>query len=275
MPNLTTDRATKKAYFTDLDGNHLVQFQFTPDTLEFIESGLYIDRIPIGKYFNNLTWISGKPNTFELRLFVDRTQESYLIENYNQSPFDSVTRFPNQHSETRSLDILNLLAGIKNSNTSSGFASNFRDQGEKTSNKVTPTSYNASPDYPQTAFNEGTGVMPDIEALLYYVRPKGLKLSEITIQRSGEVRIDDFDMGRFIPPPMVRFYYGNLWREGYIVDVKYTLSVMNKLLVPRRLDAQIKIACTNWGYLTDLNDESLEGSEDFNTVDPNKFSNLA
>jgi len=276
MSNLTVDRAVKKAYFSDLEGGHILEFQFSPSELDFSEGGQYADRVMTGNYFTDLIWISGRPTKFNVQLFIDRTQESYTVDNYNQDPFDSFKRFPNSNPRYGNFDIVNLINGIKNSNTSSGFATSFKKAGDKGANEVQPSTYTASPHYKQSSFEENVGVIKDLEALMYYVRPKGFKLGEITIQTDGNVSVKDFEQGRFMPPPMVRFYYGSFWREGYITEVKYNLSVMNKLLVPRRMDATIEMACTQWGYLNELggstNTESgvIDASEK-----TNKYNNLA
>lgn len=273
MSNLTTDRATKKAYFTDLDGGHLLEFQFAPFELNFEEGGRFVDRLPTGRYFNELVWISGKPTEFNLQMFIDRTQESYVSENFDQDPFSDVRRFPNRNPVYGFLDIVGLIEGIKNSNTSSGFATSFKKKNQQGANEVAPSNYSASPHYVQRQFDEGSGVIPDLEALLYYVRPKGMKLSEATIHKDGSVKVTDYEQARFTPPPMIRFYYGNLWREGYVIEVKYNLSVMNKLLVPKRMDADIKIACTNWGYLNEMGSGSIDGAIDAYDTIPNKSNN--
>lgn len=262
MPNLTTDRAVKKAYFSNLEGGRIVEFQFSPASLGFEESSKYATRVKTGSYFTDLVWISGNPNAFNIRMFIDRTQESYTSENYNQDPFSSFRRFPNQSPRFTSLDSVNLVRGIASSNSSSGFASSFKKNTKEGGKEIQPSNYSASPHFKQSQFNESVGVTPDLEALMYYVRPKGFQLDEITTSNNQVVSVSDFDNGRFTPPPMVRFYYGNMWREGYIIRVKYNLSVMNKLLVPRRLDADITMACTKWGYLNELDNALLNEAID-------------
>lgn len=253
MSNLTTDRAVKKAYFSDLSGGHIIEFQFSPHQLDFSEGGNYADRVMTGHFFTDLIWISGRPTKFKVQLFIDRTQESYFVENYNQDPFAELHRFPNRNPKYLNFDVVNLAKGIASGNTSSGFASSFKGADTRGANTVSPSVYSASPHYKQSEFDENVGVLKDLEALLYYVRPDGLKLSEATFKNDGSVSIRDFEQRRFVPPPMVRFYYGAIWREGYMINVDYNLSVMNKLLVPKRLDAEIEFACTKWGYLNEVN----------------------
>lgn len=259
----TTDRAVKKAYFSDLGGEHILEFQFSPHTLDFQEGGRYSNRVSTGNFFTDLVWISGEVNAFDLRMFIDRTQESYTVENADQDPYSSFRRFPNAKNPAPNLDIVNLIRGITNSNTSSGFANSFRKPSTSGANYVEPSKYSASPQFKQTSFNDNVGVIADVEALMYYVRPKGLNLSEITISSDGSASVKDFEQGRFVPPPKCRFYFGNMWREGYIVNVKYNLSVMNKQLVPQRMDAELKMICTKWGYLNDINTPTLDSAVPF------------
>ena len=269
MSNITIDRAVKRAYFSGLSGENILEFQFSPAELNFVEGGRYVDRIPTGSYFNQPAWVSGKASDFSLRMFIDRTQESYTAENYNEDPFQGVTRFPSRIPLVNSLDIAQLIRGIVTGNTSSGFQSSFKKKHEGKHNEVAPSNYSASPHYRQSAFNEGAGVISDLESLLYFVRPKGLRLSELTIEEDGKINIEDFDVARFTPPPKVRFYQGSIWREGYMVEVAYNLSVMNKQLVPMRMDARIKIACTNWGYLNELSSSSVDSAIDVTPQSPN------
>ena len=40
----TTPRAVKKAYFSDLEGGNILEFQFAPSELDFSEGGQFADR---------------------------------------------------------------------------------------------------------------------------------------------------------------------------------------------------------------------------------------
>lgn len=260
--NLTTDRAVKKAYFSDFFGDNIVEFQFAPHELDFSEGGQYADRVVTGNFFTDLIWISGRPTKFSVQMFIDRTQESFISDQYNQDPFANFKRFPNSNPRLSGFDIYNMVQGLKQGSSSSGFATSFkRGNTKEDGNEVAPSNYSASPQFSQSQFNEATGVIKDLEAILYYVRPRGLKLSEITIEGTQVVSIGDYKQNRFVPPPKVRFYYGAFWREGYITEVKYNLSVMNKLLVPRRLDATIEMACTSWGYLNEIGNSAIDGAK--------------
>lgn len=272
MTTVGTERAIKKAYFTDTLGGNLLEFQFSPASLDFEEAGRYSTRNPIGSFFTDMVWISGRPSQFNLRMFIDRTQESYVADTFNQDPFANVKRLPNINPAYSSLDIVNLINGINGSAFFKGRKRNVEG------NDITPSNYSASPHYSQSNTREDIGVMNDVEALMYYVRPKGLKLSEIIIDNTGIVNTVDFKEGRFTSPPKCRFYYGNMWREGYIVQVRYNLSAVNKSLVPRRMDATLRFSCTRWGHLNDIGDIGNFGSSlDIFDVNPNdsEISNLA
>ena len=254
MSDIVTNRARKKAYFSDLDGGHIVDFQFTPDELTFVEGGRFSDRIATGQYLTDYIWISGKPNSFNIKMWVDRTQESMVLGDQNTDPFSDVTRFPKKsHPRFTNFDVVSLIRGINNSDTSSGFASTFAKKSDaKTGNAIDPSKYSATPDFKQDIFSENKGVYYDVENLMYYVRPKGFSLAKGTVSNDGSIKISDYKQTRFTPPPMVRFYYGNLWSEGYIEEIKYSLTAMNKQLVPRRLEADITFIRTNWGYLDEV-----------------------
>lgn len=249
-----TERATKKAYLTDLNGGNVIDFQFTPEELEFFEGGRFADRQSVGEYHTDYIWISGKPNKFNLKMWVDRTQEAFATGVVNVDPFADSSRFPGvANRKYTNFDLVNLVRGIRNGSTSSGFQSTFFKPKATEGNSVDPSIYSFNPDFPQDVIqNNIKGVYYDLERLLYYVRPQGFKLSSGTISTDGVVSLTNFSQTRFMPPPMVRFFYGNSWSEGYIEEVKYSLTAMNKQLVPRRLEADISFLRTRWGYLEEL-----------------------
>lgn len=249
MSDFLTERAIKRAYFSDLDGGVILEFQFTPADMDFTEGGQFIERIKTGSYFSDFMWVSGKSAPTQLAFFVDRTQASYVSGTMNQNPFSEVQRFPNRFTKYTNLDIVGLIKNLPSQYKS------YVGNKSKEKGTLVASNYSASPHYNQ-GLDENVGVLKDLEALMYFVRPKGLKLAEITINTSdaGEktVSMKDYQQSRFTPPPMVRFYFGPIWREGYITEVRYNLSVLNKLLVPQRMDASITMLCTRWGYLNEV-----------------------
>lgn len=246
--NVTAERASKKAYFSDLEGGHILDFQFTPDELNFTEGGRFVDRVTIGYHKTDYIWLSGKPSKFNLKMWVDRTQESATPLN-NSDPFENAKTQPaSRFSKLGGIAVDNL----ERSALYSAGKKAIVKSGAKNGNEVASTVYSATPDFKQNADNEIKGVYFDLEALLYYVRPIGFKLSTADTQPDGKIKITDYSQSRFSPPPMCRFYYGNYWVEGYIEEVRYSLTAMNKMLVPRRLEADISFLRTNFGYLEEV-----------------------
>lgn len=243
-----SDRALKKAYFTDIYGGNIIDFQFTPESLEFEEGGKFKDRVAVGRYQTDYVWISGKPNTFDLKMWVDRTDESISRTDF-YDPFADEKRFPKQtRSRYLNFDIVNLTKDKYN-----GIKSMFYKKDNIQSNDIDPSIYSFNPEFPQDSIqNNSKGVYYDLERLMFFVRPQGFKLSSGTLETDGTLKISDVKQSRFTPPPKVRFFYGNMWCEGYISEVKYTLSAMNRNLVPRRLEAEIQFLRINWGYLEEV-----------------------
>ena len=269
--NLTTDRATKKAYFSDLGGGHIIDFQFTPDELILSEGGRFADRITTGEHITDYIWLSGKPNKINLKMWVDRTQESVDFDSADTDPFSDIKRFPRVNNPRfTNFDVVNLVRGI----SKDSLGGIFRKKGNFTANKIDPSIYVATPDFKQDLLSDNVGVYKDVEALLHFVRPLGFKLGSATIGVGGVTKISDFKQARFTPPPIVRFFYGSSWMEGYIEEVKYSLTAMNKQLVPRRLEADISFLRTNWGYLSEVS-SSVDASEFSSIGNQNKNSSYA
>lgn len=262
---LGIERATKKAYITDLNGGNIVDFQFTPEELDFFEGGRFADRSSVGNYHTDYIWISGQPNKFKIDMWVDRTSESFGIG--GTDPFEDASRFPKvANRKYTNFGLVNLVRGIQSGSTSSGFQSTFFRNKNTTANKIDPSIYSFNPEFPQDEYANNTkGVYFDLERLLYYVRPLGFELSRGTITPDGAISLRNFTQSRFTPPPMVRFFYGNSWSEGYIEEVKYNLSAMNKQLVPRRLKAEISFLRTRWGYLEEIR-HNAQGIVNFNEI---------
>ena len=290
MGNLTTNRATKAAYFTELDGSHITPFQFTPNELDFKESGKYTDRLSTGEYFPDMVWISGSANDFKIRMFIDRTMESFVSSDINADPFSSIKKLNSRYNDGNTLQILSLITAISNGNNPSGFLNDFRSAGGGKGNKVPMTSHSMSPDFKQNQISDGIGVIKDLENILYFVRPKGLRIDQQSTQSKislynpnpnggvqtqlSTVKYQDFQKKRFVPPPMARFYYGSFWREGYIKEVSYKLTCMNSELVPRRMDAEITFGCVRWGYLTELV-SPYDGTDAIDSVKSNNLNGIS
>jgi hypothetical protein len=237
MANIPSDRATGRAFLTDLQGGNIVDFQFAPFTLDFEEGGNYEQRTKIGHHFTDAVWISGQPSMFSLYMFVDRTNESVPMDIYDM-PYSKVHTMNHRKPQYNQLTLTNLARLIVKKEY----------KGEK--------DFKQSEHFPNPEFAQGydpaRGIYPDLEKLLYFVRPEGINMDNNTIRNSAEVSVQDFEMYRFTAPPMVRFHYGTLWRECYMTNVKYKLSAMNKELVPRRFEADIKLVTVRQGYLENV-----------------------
>lgn len=241
--NLTTERATAGAYLADLNGQNIVDFQFSPHELDFSEDSNIVDRMNVGHYYPELVWISGKLKTFNVKMFIDRSLESMVKDSQNNDPFSDVKRFPDQNPRSdNSVDYSN---GLKVAN--GGQADEIR---------VEMTSFDVSPEYPKVTNNDEKGVYPELEKVLYYIRPKGLKIPSSSLSDKGILTVEDLEISRFTPPPVVRFFYGNLWKQGYLSKVSYTLSVVNKLLVPQRMEATLEFMIEAEGILNDISQSS-------------------
>lgn len=273
-----TPRANKKAFFSDLSGGHIVEFQFTPEEMKFTEGGKFIEKDMVGHYFNDSMWVSGKASPFDVRMFIDRTAESYMVDG-DSDPFEQIKRHPNRFAKYGNLDIVNFVRGIAKGRSSSAFIPDFN---KKQVAQTKPSAYSSSPDFAQNPDNT-KGVLPDLEALLYYVRPLGLDLSKqvsqdtTSLHSSGDgktevktIKIKDFQQTRFTPPPKVRFFYGDIWREGYIEEVNYTLSILNRDMIPQRLDADIRMICSRWGYLSAIDTSKVSTTPNY-MFDKNKI----
>ena len=247
----TTSRATKGAYFSDTNGGNIVDFQFSPESLEFTEGGRFEDRILTGQYHTDYIWISGQPTKQEIKMWVDRTDESFNNVDKTEDPFSDLVRFPKASiPKYANFDIVNFLKGVKNGITDltkNGLSKKTDD----TANTVDRSVYSVNPAFSQDVTSANRGVFYDVELLSYFIRPKGFKLSSAT-DTNGIIKITDFPQNRFTPPPKCRFFYGNYWAEGYIQEVDYKLTVMNENLVPLRMEADIIFLTTKWGYLNDL-----------------------
>lgn len=249
--SITSNRATKGAYLCDLQGGHIVDFQFSPETLEFNEGGRFNDRIITGRHDTDYIWISGQPTRQNIKMWVDRTLESNTQLDQTSDPYSSITKLPKSAiPRYADFDVVNFINGVKNGLVDLySKARGIKDVTEQTS--LEPSTYAVSPNFNQATSNDSKGVFYDVELLAYFLRPEGYELAKAT-NTNGVISIDDVKQTRFIPPPKCRYFYGNYWAEGYIQEVEYKLSVMNDNLVPMRMEADIVFLRTKWGYLNEL-----------------------
>ena len=252
--SLTSNRSTKGAYFSDTKGGNIIDFQFSPETLEFNEGGRFSDRVLTGRYNVDYIWISGQPTKMSIKMWVDRTLESVTPTDATQDPFGDVVRFPKATiPRYANFDIVNMVRGMKNGimDRINGNVKNKQLQ-SKTPIPIDPSVFAVSPNFDQSTTTSNKGVFHDVEKLAYFIRPLGYEQGVATTNSEGVISISDYKHNRFTPPPKCRYFYGNFWAEGYIQEVSYKLSVMNENLVPLRMEADIEFIVTDKGYLNDI-----------------------
>jgi len=243
MELLSIPANRKIAYFCDEKGENMFQFMFAPHTLRFVESQEFNQRVLTGSDEADVLWVSGRPKSFPLNIFVDRTPESGgsnqhldLWEN-KKSAFQLMPSFQQR--------IRSILAETK-----AAF------KGRDTQFNFVPSDLNVSPHYEQnTTANEKFGVGPDLERLLYFNRQKGATASSVVVRNAQDINTNISQYNKknpklkFVAPPICRFFYGNIWREGYIDNVDYTLSAPNSELICRRLEATLDFIWVRGGTL--------------------------
>jgi hypothetical protein len=238
-----TPRATKRAYLTDINGDNVVNFQFAPASLTFSEGNTFHERLKTGAYYAEYTWISGVRRAFTLEMFIDRTLQSFSGPEFNQDIASEVRRIPAIFPQFTAFQSSAYVNAIR------------RAKGRRAEVPTVPmTSHSKSPEFAQNNLNEEKGVYPDLHKLLYYIRPSVLTQSTGFFENTGTIEFDSNANNRFTPPPRCRFFQGNQWKEGFISQVEYELSAMNRELVPRRLIANFTFLVEREGILVDLGD---------------------
>lgn len=258
----TLPKNRKVAYLADVDGKNIIQFMFAPNTLGFSEGNNYYEEIKIGRTKPDVLWVSAQPQSFSFEIFIDRTAESAgtnenldIYADYKTTGFQAASQrfFPSLTQRLRT--IINKL-----------HSSNYTIMAEYEGQL---SDLNIAPHYQQNLEeNEVKGVLPDLEKLLYYVRQKGAKGSDLVVEDLGNIGEVSSAISQnitadrlFVSPPKCRFYYGSIWKEGYIRNIQYQLLVPNAQLIPRRLVANIDFLITRGGTLSEVNIPETEVSD--------------
>jgi hypothetical protein len=256
MANLWSVPANRKvAYLCDMNGDNVFAFMFAPHELDFTEENDFFENIPVGSTEPDVLWVGGVPKRFPLEIFVDRTNESggtnteldaFYQENVNQS-FSSQLAERLARTIGRITDAANAdIATFSSAPTGQKF--NF-----------VRSDLNISPQYSQDGYdNETIGVYPDLDRLLYYIRQAGENADSVSIDEGATIeqinsQINKFSnpsVKKFVSPPKCRFFYGTLWREGYVRKLDYKLEVPNAQLIPRRLRAKLEFLWIRGGSLS-------------------------
>lgn len=226
-------RAVAGAYFSNQDGSVIFDFQFAPHELSFSDKNKFYTRMKVGAYRPEFVWISGDSKQIELNLFIDRTYGSKTREDLG-ADLSTLPAFRQPSSNPR------VIPGQADSYAQSANPPQFDDSNFK----QFASRFSPNPKFPQSANDEEIGVYLDYENLRYFLNINLKRVSREDLLR-GVIQYED----RFIPPPKALFIYGNLWMSGYIVEVQYNFSAMNKFLVPKRMEAKVMFVVEDDGLL--------------------------
>jgi len=237
-------RASKTTYLTTVAGDITVPFQFSPHELNGAESGNFSSRVRVGGFDPQLIWISGEVRRITIPFFIYRTLESVSRQRHNshETKFMPLVRFPNQNPGLTSADALALRQGTAN-------ASGTQVKEPAT---FTMTDFDPNPNFPLGVGSENSGVYIDLNLFLHFIRPAGQGITKAQFDKSGEFTILDYAEGRFVPPPLCRFFHGNYWLQGYLSRIDYRLSAMNGSLVPMRMEGNLEFLIEKDGVLTEI-----------------------
>lgn len=239
------EKGASFAYFCTVDGRNIFPFQFSPDVLRFSESSNFYHEMVSGRYDVPSHWISGRPQMFPLRLFIDRTGESRV----NEAPSNSLNDYEQGFLSGAGIGGTGLYSGILQGVRSA--ASRLRRTGGDYEFEL--SSYDMSPHFKKRSADddEQIGVYKDLENLLKLMRPKGYPAFNSVQTPVGSIEFTEQDLIQFQPPEKLRFFHGALWKEGYIVSLDYELSVMNGSLIPRRMDANLMFLAERSGIIAE------------------------
>lgn len=236
------ERAVAGAYLSNLDGTVTFDFQFAPHELQFSDRNKFYTRMKVGQYRPEFVWISGDAKELELNLFIDRTYGAKSRNDLGVAPatLDAFRR-PATNPRVLGQEVAPPPTAPETINEQ-----NFKQYASL---------YSPNPNFPQYANDEQAGVYIDFERLRYFLNLNVKRVNREDLL-NGVIQYED----RFIPPPMVYFIYGNLWMRGYLMEAKYTFSAVNKYLVPKRLDSQIKLIIDADGLLNPIKDTGSSAS---------------
>lgn len=268
------DRAKKYAYFCDSEGDNIVDFQFNPANLPLSEGQEYNDKVTTGSYEPDVLWVSAKTQRFNIDMFIDRTYESAGGNSVNDSfvpnknPFQGLTNlaFGTVEASATFNNGNRIVTGLRNA---------FRKENKEDAleARFVKSDYRAGNNVNSGDFDANVGVLGELKKLLFYVGPKDVNsipradVSNDFLTINANTKVIQYSGARkyFTPPPMVQFFYGNIWREGFIENIEYNLSVPNRDLVPQRLEATLQFLVVRGGFLeapqlSPVSTKSLDGS---------------
>jgi hypothetical protein len=233
------EKALTHAYFSDVSGKVVIDFQFSPASLTFVENSKVVEETVVGHYGNDLLWIGGNVSDIKLHIFLDRTEESLVGQ--KSDALNRTIKTPNVFvAPFQSSVILEAIKNVLGMSSRPGI------------NDPERSSYDPAPHFAQNP-NNTTGVLGDVAKFQYFMRPEGYKNSVIIVEGGANKSSKDEDTltnpndALFSMPPLIRFYHGEIWVEGYLSVFNYKLTVMDKQLIPNRLEADINIKVHRFG----------------------------
>ncbi len=244
----TLPKALRKGFITDLKGNNVIEFQFNPTEFEFQESNVFNERNLTGREDTDTLWVSGSPEKFTMELFIDRSIESRGnmtsstdISGLVGSPDPMAGNATAQYGRyvfDKARNVINEVKGIKR---------------EFDGNNIVFSDYNPSPhiNINDEGFDDDIGVWNEYNKFRKYLKPEGWRQADLRqIQaNNGNAIIDR----QFIPPPVAILYFGDLWVQGYMETLNPRFSVMNRMLVPQRMEITFSMTVQNKGILSPVN----------------------
>ena len=234
-------KASRKAYFSDVNGTLFIDFQFSPAELDMGESSVFKVENLTGKFGPNIMWSSGSIDPINLEIFIDRTQESFVG-----------TKIPEEKKTIKTPGL------YPNPLQTSAIVQAVRRMYLKRAKDtvIEQSSYDMSPGFEQskTKYN---GVLTDLANIQKFVRPEGYEesISGMLVPSynyKGTFTVTESPIQRFTTPPVIRFFYGDIWLEGYISKFKYKLSVPNTNLIPQRLQGDITLIVHRGGQFKSI-----------------------
>lgn len=242
------ERAKRRAFITNVDGSKIIDFQFTPTGFSGEETASYNVKNKTGVHDADMLWVSGNSHSLPIEIFIDRTEESVgtgkQVDKF--APLDTNKTYFMYDAEQYVLAMRAVAEGLYNGIPAS---------------RIVKTDYAVSPEFAQGDENtrNANGVYPDLLNFLYFVRPKGYvstdaKVSSYDVKTvRGFFKYKSRVAQKFVPPPMLRYFFGNIWVEGYASGFTYELSMVNKDLIPLRLTGTLNIHVSDWGILSSIN----------------------
>jgi hypothetical protein len=228
-------RALKSAYLSNVEGSVIIDFQFSPSELDFSENSSVKVETLTGEYGADLFWTSSNMDSVTLKLFIDRTSESFV--GTKTPDKEKTVKIPSWFPKPYETSAI--VNAIK------------RQLKPKEAGQIERSSYDPSPNFKQDEAKYN-GVLTDLAKIQLFLRPEGYKssLSGMLVNSKnykGKLNIEESAGKRFSPPPIIRFFHGDLWVEGYATKFSYNLSVMNTQLVPQRLTGDLIIVVSRSG----------------------------